>query len=76
MSISSSIGHLEGKSTFMMFGNCYFGSKGYFTSTVGLNEARIKYIWKQEKTSVLRCSQAGWGLELMFRANNHFMGGG
>ena len=52
ISVSSFMGYLKGKSAFMMFdkhanlkykfGNRHFWEKGYYVSTVGLNEATIK----------------------------------
>ena len=55
ISVSSFMGYLKGKSALMMFdrhpnlkykfGNLHFWAKGYYVSTVGLNEATIrKYI--------------------------------
>ena len=60
MSVSSFMGYLKGKSALMMFdrhanlkykfGNRHFWSRGYYVSTVGLNEATIaKYVREQEK---------------------------
>jgi putative transposase len=60
MSISSFMGYLKGKSALMIFdrhanlkykfGNRHFWSRGYYVSTVGLNEATIaKYVREQEK---------------------------
>ena len=60
MSVSSFMGYLKGKSALMIldrhanlkykFGNRYFWSRGYYVSTVGLNEATIaKYVSEQEK---------------------------
>ena len=54
------MGYLKGKSAMMMFdrhanlkykfGNRHFWSRGYYVSTVGLNEATIaKYVREQEK---------------------------
>jgi len=59
-SISSFMGYLKGKSALMIFdrhanlkykyGNRHFWSRGYYVSTVGLNEATIaKYVREQEK---------------------------
>ncbi len=59
-SISSIMGYLKGKSALMIFdrhanlkykyGNRHFWSRGYYVSTVGLNEATIaKYVREQEK---------------------------
>jgi len=59
LSVSSFMGYLKGKSTMMLFerhanlkykyGNKNFWCKGYYVSTVGLNEATIKkYIRDQE----------------------------
>jgi putative transposase len=58
-SVSSFMGYLKGKSTLMIFdrhanlkykyGNRHFWSRGYYVSTVGLNEATIaKYVREQE----------------------------
>lgn len=63
-SISSFMGYLKGKSTVMLFekhanlkykfGNRNFWAKGYYVSTVGLNEATIrKYIQDQEKEDLM-----------------------
>ncbi len=60
MSVSSFMGYLKGKSALMMYdrhanlkykyGNRHFWSRGYYVSTVGLNEATIaKYVREQEK---------------------------
>ena len=60
MSVSSFMGHLKGKSAMMIFdrhanlkckfGNRNFWARGYYVSTVGLNEATIaKYVREQEK---------------------------
>jgi len=60
MSISSFMGYLKGKSALMIFdrhanlkykyGSRHFWSRGYYVSTVGLNEATIaKYVREQEK---------------------------
>jgi len=59
-SISSFMGDLKGKSALMMFdrhanlkykyGNRHFWRRGYYVSTVGLNEATMaKYVREQEK---------------------------
>ena len=59
-SVSSFMGYLKGKSALMIFdrhanlkykyGNRHFWSRGYYVSTVGLNEATIaKYVREQEK---------------------------
>ena len=59
-SVSSFMGYLKGKSALMMFdrhanlkykyGNRHFWARGYYVSTVGLNEATItKYVREQEK---------------------------
>ena len=59
-SVSSFMGYLKGKSALIIFerhanlkyryGNRYFWSRGYYVSTVGLNEATIaKYVREQEK---------------------------
>ena len=59
-SVSSVMGYLKGKSALMIFdrhsnlkykfGNRHFWSRGYYVSTIGLNEATIaKYVREQEK---------------------------
>ncbi len=59
-SVSSFMGSLKGKSALMIldwhsnlkykYGNRHFWSRGYYVSTVGLNEATIaKYVREQEK---------------------------
>jgi putative transposase len=59
-SVSSIMGYLKGKSALMIFdrhanlkykfGNRHFWSRGYYVSTVGLNEAMIaKYVREQDK---------------------------
>jgi len=59
-SVSGFMGYLKGKSAMMMFdrhanlkykyGNRHFWSRGYYVSTVGLNEATIaKYVGEQKK---------------------------
>ena len=59
MSVSGFMGYLKGKSSLMIFeqfsnlkykfGNRHFWCKGYFVSTVGVNETTIiKYIREQE----------------------------
>ena len=63
ISVSNFMGYLKGKSALMMFdkhanlkykfGNRHFWEKGYYVSTVGLNEATIKkYIQEQEKHDI------------------------
>ena len=58
-SVSQIMGYLKGKSSLVIFeqfsnlkhrfGNCHFWCKGYFVSTVGVNETTIiKYIREQE----------------------------
>jgi putative transposase len=58
-SVSSFMGYLKGKSALMIidrhanlkykYGNRHFWSRGYYVSTVGLNEATIaKYVREQE----------------------------
>lgn len=58
-SVAQIMGYLKGKSALMIFDrfanlkykfeNRHFWSRGYYVSTVGLNEATIKkYIWEQE----------------------------
>ena len=65
ISASSFMGYLKEKSALMIFdrhanlkykfGNKYFGSEGYYVSTVGLNEATIKkYIQDQEKYDIMQ----------------------
>ena len=65
LSVSSFMGYLKGKSALMLFdrhgnlkykfGNRHFWSKGYYVSTVGLNESTIrKYIQEQEKQDIIR----------------------
>ena len=60
-SVSSFMGYLKGKRALMIFdrhanlkykyGNRHFWSRGYYVSTVGLNEATIaKYVREQEKS--------------------------
>lgn len=62
-SVSSFMGYLKEKSSLMMFnkhanlkylyGNRHFWAKGYYVSTVGLNEATIKkYIQEQESHDI------------------------
>ena len=62
---SSFMGYLKGKSALMMFdrhanlkykfGNRHFWSEGYYVSTVGLNEKRIrKYIQDQERADIIQ----------------------
>mgnify|MGYP000928574979 CR=1 FL=1 len=59
-SVSQVMGYVKGKSALMIFdrhanlkykfGNRHFWSRGYYVSTVGLNEATIaKYVREQEK---------------------------
>ena len=59
-STANTMGYIKGKSALMIFdrhanlkykfGNRHFWSRGYYVSTVGLNEATIaKYIREQEK---------------------------
>ena len=63
IAVSSFMGYLKGKSSLMIFekhanlkykyGNRNFWAKGYYVSTVGLNEATIrKYIQEQEKYDI------------------------
>ena len=63
ISVSSFMGYLKGKSALMMFekhanlkykfGNRHFWAKGYYVSTVGLNEETIrKYVCEQEKHDI------------------------
>ena len=64
LSVGDFMGYLKGKSTLMIFerhanmkykyGRRCFWAKGYYVSTVGLNEATIKkYIREQEKQDML-----------------------
>ena len=64
ISVSSFMGYLKGKSSLMIFerhanlkykyGNRNFWAKGYFVSTVGLNDEVIKeYIRNQEKEDMM-----------------------
>ncbi len=56
------MGYLKGKSALMIFdrhanlkykfGNRHFWSEGYYVSTVGLNEATIKSIFKIKKSTI------------------------
>ena len=63
LSVGEFMGYLKGKSTLMIFerhanlkykyGRRVFWAKGYYVSTVGLNEATIKkYIQEQEKHDI------------------------
>ena len=62
-SISSFMGYLKGKSALMIFdrhanlkykfGNRHFWSEGYYVSTVGLNEATIRSIYRNKKNMTL-----------------------
>lgn len=62
-SVSQIMGYLKGKSVLMMFdkhanlkykfGNRHFWAEGYYVSTVGLNEATIKNIFKNKKSTIL-----------------------
>ena len=55
--------YLKGKSALIMFdkhanlkykfGNRHFWAEGYYVSTVGLNEATIKKIFKNKKSTIL-----------------------
>ena len=55
--------YLKGKSALIMFdkhanlkykfGNSYFWAEGYYVSTVGLNEATIKKIFNNKKSTIL-----------------------
>ena len=65
LSVSAFVGYLKGKSTLMIFdrhanlkykqGNRNFWSKGYYVSTVGLNQKTIEsYIRNQETEDKLR----------------------
>lgn len=64
ISVSSFMGYLKGKSSLMIFerhanlkykyGNRNFWAKGYFVSTVGLNDEVVKeYIKNQEKEDMM-----------------------
>ena len=63
-SVSSIMGYLKGKSSLMIFdmhsnlkykyGNRKFWAEGYYVSTVGLNEATIKNIFKSKKNMTLQ----------------------
>lgn len=64
ISVSSFMGYLKGKSSLMIFerdanlkykyGNRNFWAKGYFVSTVGLNDEVVKeYIRNQEKEDMM-----------------------
>jgi putative transposase len=63
-SVSGIMGYLKGKSSLMLFekfanmkykfGNRHFWAKGYYVSTVGLNEQTIrKYIREQENADIM-----------------------
>ena len=63
IAVSTFVGYLKGKSSLMIFerhanlkykyGNRHFWCRGYYVSTVGLNEATIKkYIEEQEKYDI------------------------
>lgn len=64
LSVSQFMGYLKGKSALMIFdkhanlkykfGNRHFGAEGYYVSTVGLNEATIKSIFKSKKVMILQ----------------------
>jgi putative transposase len=65
LAVSAFVGYLKGKSTLMIFdrhanlkykqGNRQFWAKGYYVSTVGLNEKVItQYIKNQESEDKLR----------------------
>lgn len=61
-SVSQFMGYLKGKSALMIydkhanlkykFGNRHFWSEGYYVSTVGLNEATIKSIYKTRRSTI------------------------
>ena len=64
-SVSQIMGYLKGKSSLMIYekyanmkykyGNRHFWCRGYYVSTVGLNEATIKkYIQDQEKADIMQ----------------------
>lgn len=80
MSISSFMGYLKGKSALMIFdrhanlkykyGNRHFWSRGYYVSTVGLNEATIaKYVREQEKADQMMDKISEKELEDPFRGS-------
>jgi len=63
-SVSQIVGYLKGKSSLMIFerfanlkykfGNRHFWAKGYYVSTIGLNDATIrKYIREQEEADMI-----------------------
>ena len=65
ISVSSFMGYLKGKSSLMIFDSHAnlstnsatenFGPKGYYVSTVGLNESTIKkYIQQQERHDIMQ----------------------
>ena len=65
LSVSEFMSYLKGKSTLMLFdrhpeyrqkwGDRHFWARGYYVSTVGLNEATIKkYIQDQEKYDIMQ----------------------
>ena len=64
ISVSSFMGYLQAKSALMIldrhahlkyrFGNSHFWAEGYYVSTVGLNEATIKNIFKSKKNMTLQ----------------------
>jgi len=80
MSVSSFMGYLKGKSALMIYdrhanlkykyGNRHFWSRGYYVSTVGLNEATIaKYVREQEKTDQMMDKISEKELEDPFRGS-------
>lgn len=53
--VSSFLGFDRHANLKFKFGNRHFGSEGYYVSTVGLNEAKIKkYIQDQEKADIMQ----------------------
>ena len=64
ISVSAFMGYLKGKSALMIFekhsnlkyryGSRHFWAEGYYVSTVGLNEATIKNIYKSKKSMIRR----------------------
>ena len=62
ISVSSFMGYLKGKSALMIFdrhanlkykfGNRHFWAEGFYVSTVGLNEATIKNIYRIKERSL------------------------
>jgi putative transposase len=74
------MGYLKGKSALMIFdrhsnlkysyGNWHFLSRGYYVSTVGLNEATIaKYVREQEKRDQMMDNLTKKKYEDLFRGS-------